>query len=363
MMTTETDWLRRGFARLRRSCERAAPERGRDGRGCHSGAPMRRRYEEEISILEANLDDLNPQLIGYIVELALAEGALDVFTTPVQMKKNRPGTLLTVLAQPQHEEKLREMIFRESSTLGIRVRREKRYVSAAPSRSGRHPVGRGAHEDRRPERHRVAVRARIRRLPAHRRRASRSAEDGDAGSHPLVPGPRRMDNPGKFYITTPIYYVNARPHIGHTYTTVVCDAIARRQRMMGVDTYFLTGTDEHGQKIERSADGCRLLAAGVRRQDRRRVPRAVGPHEASATTTSSAPPSRGTCAACRRCSRACRSAATSTRARTAASIASSTNCTSMLSGRARPVRSAGVRPRRSRKRTTSSSCRRWKTGC
>jgi methionyl-tRNA synthetase len=57
----------------------------------------------------------------------------------------------------------------------------------------------------------------------------------------------------KFYLTTPIYYVNARPHIGHTYTTVVCDAVARRQRMMGIDTFFLTGTDEHGQKIERSA--------------------------------------------------------------------------------------------------------------
>ena len=59
--------------------------------------------------------------------------------------------------------------------------------------------------------------------------------------------------PEKFYITTPIYYVNARPHIGHTYTTVVCDAIARRHRMLGHDTLFLTGTDEHGQKIERSA--------------------------------------------------------------------------------------------------------------
>jgi methionyl-tRNA synthetase len=56
-----------------------------------------------------------------------------------------------------------------------------------------------------------------------------------------------------FYITTPIYYVNARPHIGHTYTTVACDAVARYQRMMGRDTYFLTGTDEHGQKIERAA--------------------------------------------------------------------------------------------------------------
>ena len=57
----------------------------------------------------------------------------------------------------------------------------------------------------------------------------------------------------KFYITTPIYYVNARPHVGHAYTTIVCDAIARRKRMLGYDTFFLTGTDEHGQKVERSA--------------------------------------------------------------------------------------------------------------
>jgi methionyl-tRNA synthetase len=58
----------------------------------------------------------------------------------------------------------------------------------------------------------------------------------------------------KFYITTPIYYVNARPHIGHAYTTIACDAIVRRQRMMGFDTWFLTGTDEHGQKIQRAAE-------------------------------------------------------------------------------------------------------------
>jgi methionyl-tRNA synthetase len=61
----------------------------------------------------------------------------------------------------------------------------------------------------------------------------------------------------KFYITTPIYYVNARPHIGTAYTTIVCDAIARRQRMLGFDTFFLTGTDEHGQKIERSAQAAK----------------------------------------------------------------------------------------------------------
>jgi methionyl-tRNA synthetase len=57
----------------------------------------------------------------------------------------------------------------------------------------------------------------------------------------------------KFYITTPIYYVNARPHIGHAYTTIACDTIARRHRMLGDDTFFLTGTDEHGQKVERAA--------------------------------------------------------------------------------------------------------------
>ena len=58
----------------------------------------------------------------------------------------------------------------------------------------------------------------------------------------------------KFYITTPIYYVNARPHIGHAYTTIACDTVARRERMLGADTFFLTGTDEHGQKIERAAE-------------------------------------------------------------------------------------------------------------
>jgi len=55
------------------------------------------------------------------------------------------------------------------------------------------------------------------------------------------------------YITTPIYYVNDRPHIGHTYTTVLADVMARHRRMMGEEVYFLTGTDEHGQKIEKAA--------------------------------------------------------------------------------------------------------------
>ena len=62
-----------------------------------------------------------------------------------------------------------------------------------------------------------------------------------------------MSDRRTFYITTPIYYVNDLPHIGHTYTTVVADALARFHRLRGDDVYFLTGTDEHGQKIQRSA--------------------------------------------------------------------------------------------------------------
>ncbi|MCC6906953.1 MAG: methionine--tRNA ligase [Phycisphaerales bacterium] len=56
-----------------------------------------------------------------------------------------------------------------------------------------------------------------------------------------------------FYITTPIYYVNDRPHIGHSYTTTVCDVAARFHRFLGLDVFFLTGTDEHGVKVEKSA--------------------------------------------------------------------------------------------------------------
>ncbi|HEY5254404.1 MAG TPA: methionine--tRNA ligase, partial [Acidobacteriaceae bacterium] len=64
---------------------------------------------------------------------------------------------------------------------------------------------------------------------------------------------KKQDTKPTYYLTTPIYYVNARPHLGHTYTTVAADAVARWKRMRGYDVLFLTGTDEHGQKIERSA--------------------------------------------------------------------------------------------------------------
>ena len=61
-----------------------------------------------------------------------------------------------------------------------------------------------------------------------------------------------------YYLTTPIYYVNDVPHIGHAYTTLACDVLARFKRLDGFDVMFLTGTDEHGQKVEKAAE-----AAGV----------------------------------------------------------------------------------------------------
>ncbi len=84
--------------------------------------------QETISILEANLDDLNPQIFGYVLDRLLEEGALDVFGVPVQMKKNRPGMLVTVLCRPEDSSRLSEIIFAETSTLGIRRREEHREI-------------------------------------------------------------------------------------------------------------------------------------------------------------------------------------------------------------------------------------------
>ena len=77
-------------------------------------------FDEEIRVIEANLDDLNPQVYGYFAEKALAAGALDVFTTPVQMKKGRPGTLLTLLCKPENARKLTDLVFAETTTFGLR---------------------------------------------------------------------------------------------------------------------------------------------------------------------------------------------------------------------------------------------------
>jgi pyridinium-3,5-bisthiocarboxylic acid mononucleotide nickel chelatase len=85
---------------------------------------------EIITVLEANLDDLNPQVFGYVMDRLLQEGALDAFAMPVQMKKNRPGALLTVLSKPEDADKLTQLIFSETTTLGVRRRDELRRTLA-----------------------------------------------------------------------------------------------------------------------------------------------------------------------------------------------------------------------------------------
>ena len=96
---------------------------------------------ETITVFEANLDDLNPQVFGYVMDRLLEEGALDAFGVPVQMKKNRPGTLLTVLCKPEDASRLTQLIFTETTTLGVRRREEVRQALARRWETVRTPWG------------------------------------------------------------------------------------------------------------------------------------------------------------------------------------------------------------------------------
>ena len=162
--------------------------------------------------------------------------------------------------------------------------------------------------------------------------------------------------PKKFYITTPIYYVNARPHIGHAYTTIACDTIARRQRMLGFDTYFLTGTDEHGQKIERAAQAAgktpQQLTDEVSAEFKALWDRMGITYDDYIRTTSERH-KKGVQELFRRFG----TKAIFIRELIAANTAFSTNSTWMLWGRARLARCVAGRRKRSRKKIISSSYR------
>jgi uncharacterized protein (TIGR00299 family) protein len=73
-----------------------------------------------VTVIETNVDDMSPQIYGYFAEKALAAGALDVFSTPAQMKKNRPGLLVTLLCEPGNAARLIDLVFRETTTIGVR---------------------------------------------------------------------------------------------------------------------------------------------------------------------------------------------------------------------------------------------------
>ncbi len=83
-----------------------------------------------IAVIETNLDDMSPQIYGYFVERALAAGALDIYSTPVQMKKNRPGLLVTILCEPAKITQLTGLLFKETTTIGVRIHEAQRRTLA-----------------------------------------------------------------------------------------------------------------------------------------------------------------------------------------------------------------------------------------
>src|SRR4030095_15476900 len=88
---------------------------------------------QSVVVIEAEIDDMNPQIFGVLMDRLLGEGARDVFYTSIQMKKNRPGTLLTVVAPPGHKDRLTSTIFRETTTIGVRYREMTRECLARAS--------------------------------------------------------------------------------------------------------------------------------------------------------------------------------------------------------------------------------------
>jgi pyridinium-3,5-bisthiocarboxylic acid mononucleotide nickel chelatase len=86
------------------------------------------KWGAPVAVIETNLDDMSPQIFGYITEKALELGALDVFSTPVQMKKGRPGVLLTLLARPEDASRLTDLLFRETTTIGVRMHETSRKI-------------------------------------------------------------------------------------------------------------------------------------------------------------------------------------------------------------------------------------------
>jgi uncharacterized protein (TIGR00299 family) protein len=84
--------------------------------------------DELVSVIEANLDDMSPQLYGYFVEQALAAGALDVTCSALQMKKNRPGVLVTILCPPEASDALAQLLFEQTTTIGLRIHEARRKV-------------------------------------------------------------------------------------------------------------------------------------------------------------------------------------------------------------------------------------------
>ena len=98
-------------------------------------------WDAPVTVIETNIDDMSPQIYGYFVERALQAGALDVFSSSVQMKKNRPGQLVTLLSEPHNVSRLVDLIFRETTTIGVRTHEVRRKTLARESLTVETPFG------------------------------------------------------------------------------------------------------------------------------------------------------------------------------------------------------------------------------
>ena len=104
--------------------------------------PDARRFDfTQNAVIEAGIDDMNPQIYGYLMNKALEMGALDVFLTPVQMKKNRPGTLITILCQPNRVEEFAALLVRETTTIGLRWRIDNKLMASRSIKEVSTPFG------------------------------------------------------------------------------------------------------------------------------------------------------------------------------------------------------------------------------
>ena len=303
---------------------------------------------------------MNPQIFGVAMDRLYAAGALEVFYVPIQMKKNRPGTLLTVVAPPALRPAIADIVFRETTTIGLRHYEVERECLRREIVTVETPVG--------------AVRFKVAWRDGRIVNAAPEFEDcvrARRRGQPLGQGSPGAGRSQAFHSGRPTrepllshhrHRLRQQPAASRArlYEKVCADVIARYQRLCGVDDPFPDG--ERRALAERVQEGERGRAgsAGLLRPDGAGVPRAPGGGSTSRSTISSAPPSRGT----RRASpalvapdlrrrRHLRRA--STKAGTASAAKSSSRRRISSTATARCTRRAS--PSGSRRRTTSSGCR------
>ena len=175
----ERDRLRRGIKGHRRPAECVAAGRWR--RDCLASRQL--MPKDRVGIIETTIDDATPEFLSYVADCLLAAGASDVYRTPVQMKKGRIGTQLTILCSPAKAEALQKLVFLETTTLGLRYREEEKKSLARSSDFGRNRVGKYPDQDWAAQWRGRELRARVRRLPRDRGKTCSTAETGDAGRH------------------------------------------------------------------------------------------------------------------------------------------------------------------------------------